>query len=840
MNDVHSAITTELIEAIPHPVIISRRSGEIVAANVQAGCLCGYDPKDLPGRQLDDLLVSEARAQSDPIGTSGVAGFVLRRTGDALPVRATSTMIQDSSLRVTALSLLTGYGQAEPGRDINVLETLSEGVIIVSSDGKINFLNQAAREMIGCEHGDYPRSDVRSIFIQPELHRGADEPEQHVLDEALSGVASVAAEQALLRCSSTTSLEISVNATPLESTTNGPAGAIITFQNITRQKHAELQISTQKSVLDMIAAGSSLEQAGAMIVEFLERVVPGTSGAIYQVERDSRRIEMVAAPNLHETVANVLTETAEDPVSALCVQTLISRRPLLYDLSAGDQISGFSELVNDTGIRSVWAYPVDASAQRSMGVICLYRNWEGPPDDEAELLIDTAVGLMRVALDRVQIERELRYQSFNDDLTGLPNRVLLMDRLDIALQRAAQSDDQVALLLMNIDKFQMVNNSLGHHAGDEMLRETAKRLRSSLRSDDLVARFTGDSFGILLEHISSEADAINVVMRIQRAFATPLNVTGVDIYASVSIGIAVATEPETDADSLVRYSHIALNRAKESGRGQFVIFSPAQDLSSVPKIELQSRLHRALAADALELHYQPVMSLREQQVAGYEALVRWTDEQFGTVSPDEFLPLAQQSGIMSEITSWVLDRAVAQLCLWHQAYDARIFAAVNISPVEMTDTLLVEQVHAVLSRYKVDPACLVLEMTEHAVLDTAGQPREILQRLRNLGVRIALDDFGTGYSSLSYLEHLSVDAIKIDAAFVQAARGGASRAPVATAMVELARQLGMISVAEGIETAEDERVARQLGCDYGQGYLYGRPKPGSMITMPLRVDRRAD
>jgi diguanylate cyclase (GGDEF)-like protein len=425
-------------------------------------------------------------------------------------------------------------------------------------------------------------------------------------------------------------------------------------------------------------------------------------------------------------------------------------------------------------------------------------------------------------------------------LTGLPNRVLLIDRLDISLQRTAQSDERVALLLLNIDKFQMVNNSLGHHAGDELLQEVARRLRTCVRSDDLVARFTGDTFGILLEHISSEADAINVIMRIQRAFATPMKVTGVDVYVTISTGIALSSEQQNDAKTLIRYSDIALNRAKEAGGGDFAIFSPSKDLSRVPKIELQSRLHRALAADALELYYQPVMSLGDQRVAGYEALVRWTDKQFGRVTPDEFLPLAQQSGIMSEITAWVLDRAVTQLCDWRDRWGETIFAAVNISPSEMNDHLLVEQVDAVLRRYQVDPACMILEMTEQALLDTSGHPRAILQRLRNLGVRIALDDFGTGYSSLSYLEYLPIDGIKIDRAFIQAARGGASRAPVATAMVDLARKLGMVSVAEGIETEEDERVARQLGCDFSQGYFYGRPQPGERVGRSANRFLRAD
>lgn len=832
-----SAMTIELIEAIPDPVLVSRPDGEILAANARAGCLINCQAGDLPGRRIDDLIAETAVREAGEGGSSTATGVLSRLTGDRVPVRTVSRFIDDGQLLVTVIRLLTGAERTGSDRDVHVLETLSEGVMIVTHDGSVAYMNQAAHSMLGCDEGELPDSHIRSIFAQPRAANSEDDLSEVSLTDALIGSAPAAGVPAILRCSSTASLEVSVNATPLNSESAGPSGAIVTFQNTTRQTHAELQISIQKRVLDMIATGSTLHETAAMIVEYLERVIPGTRVAIYQIERDSRRIDVVAAPDIPETISAALSADADDPISAMCVTTLVSRQPIIFgDLGTEDVAPDLQDLLARSGTQSVWCYPVDGTAHRSVGVLALYRDVRGQPDATAQSLIETAAGLLRVALDRVQIELELRYQSFNDDLTGLPNRVILMDRLDIALQRAAQSDDQVALLLLNVDRFQMINNSLGHHAGDELLRGAARRLRDCVRAGDLVARFTGDTFGILLEHVTSETDAINVVMRIQRAFAPPLNVNDVEVYASISIGIAVGTDPQMDADTLVRYSDIALNRAKEVGRGQFAIFSPSQDLSRVPKIELQSRLHRALAADALDLHFQPVMSLRAERVAGYESLVRWTDKQFGVVSPDEFLPLAQQSGIMAEITSWVLDRAVSQLCQWQDAHGIPLFAAVNISPSEMNDSMLVEQVDAVLRRYQVSPQSLVLEMTEQALMDTAGRPRDILERLRNLGVRIALDDFGTGYSSLSYLEQFAVDTIKIDRAFIQAARGGASRAPVATAMVDLARRLGMTSVAEGIETIEDERVARQLGCDFSQGYLYGRPQPGStmlpLITWP--------
>ncbi len=824
------SLAEEFIEAIPDPVVVSSHSGRIQMANRHACSLFGLDRDELSATSLSSLVCLLDGEPLVELPSELAPVLIQRGPGLVRPASLVTSHLSELNASLTVIKSIAGLDQNGSSPDADLLETLSEGVLIATSAGEIVYLNEAARTMLAIDESESSVLRVSELLVEPSITRDPHQRGEVRLQDGLAGRSAISGYPAMLRSTASASVEVSVNAMPLDSSPSGTGSVIVTFQNVTRQKHAELQIAIQKHVLDMIATGNTLDDTGYVIAEYIERVIPGTCCAIYQIERESRKIGMVAAPGVPETIADALSENADDPISALCVHSLVSRQPVIWaDASsdhAGDELRS---LLLDAGFRSVWCFPVDATAHRSMGVICLYRYQAGTPDAETQALIDTASGLLRVALDRVQIERELRFQSFNDDLTGLPNRVLLMDRIDIALQRAAKSDNLVTLLLINIDRFQMVNNSLGHQAGDELLKELARRLRNCVRSDDLVARFTGDTFGILLEHIATEADAINVVMRIQRAFATPLEIAGVALYISLSIGIALPTTPDDSADTLVRYANIALNRAREAGRGQFTIFSPARDLSQVPKIELQSRLHRALAADALELHFQPVVSLQNRGVTGYESLVRWTDEQFGVVSPDEFLPLAQQSGIMSEITSWVLDRAARQLVDWNGKWGERLFAAVNISPGEMNDSLLVEQVDAVLKRYGIEPSCIVLEMTEHALLDTTGRPRNILDRLRNLGVRIALDDFGTGYSSLSYLEQLNVDAIKIDRTFIQAARGGASRAPVASAMVDLARQLGMQSVAEGIETVEDERVARQLGCDLSQGYLYGRPQPAERI-----------
>jgi diguanylate cyclase (GGDEF)-like protein len=792
-----------LVEAIPAPAVVTDGQYLIVA------------------NSLAEALISRLSANASEAVEGGRAGI---RTGEmsSFDLQSLNFPAHDIShqIRLGADCLLTVFrprGQYATG-----ISDVVEGAVIVSAfTGTVVYLNETARALLLAD-GDSISScpDIRELLVL------SDSPETSVLDHILNGGQPVSGLQGLLRSDSLAELrDVRVNAAPLKDN----VGAVFSVQDISDQKHADFQMRMHKQVLELIASGSGLEQATAPVVEYVQQLHPGSVGAIYQLEHRSRHFELVSAPQVPRALLGALSDDGSDPISRLCVRALITGRPAQpsdLDETASDVI-GFKAVLQGSGLADVWCYPFEREDQHRSAVLCLYRTVPGSPDQRVSETMKDIKMLLHLVLDRVQIEDELRLQSFNDSLTGLPNRVLLIDRLEIAVKRAEQSDQTVALLLVNIDRFQMVNSSLGHHAGDELLRQIARRLRDSIRSDDLVARFDGDSFALLLDHITSETDAINVVMRVQRAFAIPFTLNDVEIYVSTSIGIAMAARDASDATTLVRHADIALERAREAGQGQFAVFSPARDLSRIPKIELQARLPRALAADELELYFQPIMLTHKREVAGYEALIRWTDTNFGLVSPDEFLPLAQQAGIMSEITAWVLDRAARQLRVWDEIHRGKVFTSINISPREMNDSVLVEQVDAVLNRYRIEPSRIMLEMTEHALLDTFGDPKEILKRLRNLGVRLALDDFGTGYSSLSYLEQLSVDAIKIDRSFIQAARGAASRAPVATAMVDLARKLSMISVAEGIETDEDERVARQLGCDYAQGYLYGRPQPGT-------------
>lgn len=687
-----------------------------------------------------------------------------------------------------------------------ILELLPDAVIVADDGDAIQYANRRATSLLDCAFEEITGRTLGDFGLS-------------IASAGEDGVPLSGPIQAVAITSNREQIQVEIECEKVV----GQPLTLLVLRDVSRHLRSDMQVAVQRDVLDMISNWSTIDEVGERLVQYLEDVFPGSAAVLYQYDPAVSAFSPLAGPLSAELLEQDPGGIQRSLLSTRLSEVSSSGSPQFFDAENEQSIAAHPAL------EACWCFPVSPSTGANGGAFCLFRDRHGAPSREHERLIETATDLLRIALDRVYLDRDAQSQRFNDELTGLPNRVLLLDRLDQALQRAARSDQMIAVILINLDRLQMVNDGLGYQAGDELLQKSGERLRNLIRSGDLVARFIGDDFAVLLENIASEEDAINVVMRIQRAFAVPVSVADVEVFATLSIGVALSDGTGADAEALLRQADVAKQRAQEGNRGQFAVFSSSDAPEPAPRLELQSRLYRALAANAFDLHYQPLVSLRDGSVIGYEALIRWHDEQFGDISPETFLPMAEQSGIMSEITAWILDRAVSQLRDWNTVSPYDLVVGVNVSPSEVNDPLLVEQVDAVLNRYQVLPSQLTLELTEHGLMDITGRGREILQRLRNLGVEIALDDFGTGFSSLAYLEQLPVDTIKIDRTFIHSARGGVSRAPVAAAMVDLARNLGMSSVAEGIEIEEDERIARRLGCDLSQGYFYGRPRPASTM-----------
>jgi diguanylate cyclase (GGDEF)-like protein len=429
------------------------------------------------------------------------------------------------------------------------------------------------------------------------------------------------------------------------------------------------------------------------------------------------------------------------------------------------------------------------------------------------------------AIERCRDEEDAQHRALHDSLTGLPNRALFEDRLGRALAEQERRGSSVAVIFLDIDHFKLVNDSLGHHAGDELLTAIAPRLKQALRPGDTVARFGGDEFGVLLEDVSSERDATRVAERIAEALVKPFVVAGREHFVTVSAGIALGRAAELPA-TLIRDSDAAMYRAKERGRARYEIFDEMMRVRVARRLQIENELRSAIDRGELRVHYQPVVSLTTGRITGAEALVRWEHPQHGLMQPADFIPIAEDSGVIAALGRWVLEQACRQTSGWHKANadEAPIGISVNMSVRQLGDNhQLTEFVRRTLEATGLDPMSLSLELTEGALIDETETAAAALGDLKALGIRLVLDDFGTGYSSLASLQRLPFDSIKLDKTFVS--RLGQERVDhaIITAVVALAQSLDLTVIAEGVETAEQLAIVKALGCHHAQGFHFSRP-----------------
>ncbi len=443
---------------------------------------------------------------------------------------------------------------------------------------------------------------------------------------------------------------------------------------------------------------------------------------------------------------------------------------------------------------------------------------------------------------RKRMEQALERQAFRDDLTGLANRVLFRDRLRHALERRSRVGAQVAVLLLDLDGFKRVNDSLGHAAGDQLLRVIGDRIQNSVRSGETVARLGGDEFAIVLEMMRSDDEPQHLAERLLTNIAAPVDLSGREVAVNVSIGIAVA-EPGEDDDTLLRNADAAMYAAKSLGKHRVRRFDPSMHARALVWLELEQDLRRALQNNELELHFQPLVRMRTGTLRGFEALLRWNHPRRGTISPGEFVHVAEETGLIVEIGRWVLHEACRQASQWGEAPEGgRPAVSVNLASRQLDDPDLISEVCDALVKSGLDPSRLILEITESEVMRNPETARMRLQALRSQGVRVAIDDFGTGYSSLSHLQYFPVDELKIDRTFITRLDHGDREISFVRAMIALAHSLGIEVVAEGIEYHVQYAALDQLGCDIAQGFLLSAPlNPANMsdyLLSPLTPGER--
>jgi diguanylate cyclase (GGDEF)-like protein len=451
--------------------------------------------------------------------------------------------------------------------------------------------------------------------------------------------------------------------------------------------------------------------------------------------------------------------------------------------------------------------------------------------EDSHSALQTEIHKQKAAAQRIE------YLAYNDQLTSLPNRTMFSAALNQALHEAQRHTRRFALLFVDLDRFKHINDTLGHATGDVLLKDVALRLGEALRAGDMVARLGGDEFVVLIKDLQNEKHAEIVAEKILAAIATPLLFSGHELRVTCSIGVSIYPGDGEDAQTLMKNADIAMYQAKEKGRNHFAFYSAERNVNTVERLALESSLRRALDRDELLLHYQPKMNFRDGSTAGMEALLRWQHPDMGMVSPAQFIPLAEETGLIVPIGMWVLRTACRQMVQWQEQGIAQLVISVNLSPRQFSDTNLLEDIAATLAETGLDGRCLELEITESAIMQDVERGRKLLMALKAMGIRIAVDDFGTGYSSLSTLKQFPIDTLKIDRSFIRDLATDAEDRGLTEAIIAMGKALKLHLVAEGVETQEQLDFLRARGCDELQGYHYSRPLPGAQFEAFVRKER---
>jgi diguanylate cyclase (GGDEF)-like protein len=447
--------------------------------------------------------------------------------------------------------------------------------------------------------------------------------------------------------------------------------------------------------------------------------------------------------------------------------------------------------------------------------IAAIRNREGRLTHYAALFSDIT--------EMKENEERIRHLAYYDVLTGLPNRRLLEDRLRVALAHAHRNRRQLAVLFIDLDRFKRINDSLGHEVGDRLLVAIAHRLRNVLREDDTVARMGGDEFVAVLSDIESPDHAVQIALRLIGALMCPVRVDEHELVVTTSVGISIYPDDSDSALALVKNADIAMYRAKDSGRNSFQLYAPAMNARSLEHLALESALHRALERGEFELYYQPLLDAGHCSIVAAEALLRWHHPELGLVAPADFIPLAEETGLIISIGAWVLRSACLQLARWHAQGHRNLRVAVNISARQFHDPDFITLAGRIVGETGIEPHHITLELTESMLMDDALDTIRMLAQLHNMGFAIAMDDFGTGYSSLSYLKRFPINELKVDRVFIRDIERSADDAAIVSAIIGLAHSLGLHVVAEGVETASQLTFLQQQGCDFLQGFHFSPP-----------------
>jgi diguanylate cyclase (GGDEF)-like protein/PAS domain S-box-containing protein len=690
--------------------------------------------------------------------------------------------------------------RASEARKGAILETALDCVIVIDHQGRVLEFNPAAEETFGYPREQVLGEEMAELIIPPSFR----DPHRRALERVVAtGEGRLLDQRLELRAMRSDGSEFPVELaiTRIE----GPDPPLFAgyLRDITERQRAEAALRESEERFRLIVEGAH-------------------DYAIFMLDPEGR-VESWNA-GAARTTGYMAHEMIGEHYSRLFPPEEIQRGKLDIELGTAAGEGRFE----DEG----WRIRKDGS-----------RFWANtiatPVRDEAGEL-KGFVKVIRDVTERKRLAEQLAHQALHDPLTGLPNRTLFLDRVELALGRSRRSGAKVALLFVDLDRFKLINDSLGHAAGDELLVALAERFRKVMRPGDTIARFGGDEFTILCEDVDGDRDAVAIAQRMREAVEAPFTVEEREVYVTASVGIAVGHTDHDTPDSLINDADAAMYRAKELGKGRHEVFDARMQARAVVHLETEAELRRAIERGELRVFYQPQIDLETGAMVGAEALVRWQHPERGLLGPGDFVPLAEETGLIVQVGEVLLLEACSQASRWAAARpDSRpVTVAVNLSATQLAQPDLTAMVDKALTDAGIDPAMLCLEITESVLMSNAPSTITLLLALNGMGVRLAIDDFGTGYSSLGYLRRFPVHLLKIDRSFIGGLGRRADDSAIVAAIVSMGHALGLSVLAEGAETPEQLAELRDLGCDLGQGYLFARPGPPERIEDLFERDFR--
>ncbi|MCW2479366.1 EAL domain-containing protein [Candidatus Symbiopectobacterium sp. NZEC135] len=605
---------------------------------------------------------------------------------------------------------------------------------------------------------------------------------------------------------------------------NAEGSLLYTVSTLTDITSAKMHEVLQHQALEALVAERPLSEVLNLMCREVERIAPDIAATILEVDNYGK-LHPLAGPSMPDVYSQALDGSPIGPKAGSCGTAAFRNDVVIVDDIATDPLwDGYRQLILPLGYIACWSTPVRNNHGQVIATFALY--FRTPRNTMARTfhqgLIDACTHLCALALVREHERQRMRQLAFYDSLTGMPNRSLLEATTDQAIAAATRDGDEMAFLFIDLDRFKKINDSLGHPAGDELLRQVAARLRHELRAVDIAGRLSGDEFVVILPGCGM-AQVGDSVEQIQSILAEPMVLLGTSVSISASVGIAMFPADGRDLDTLLHRADMAMYQAKSGGRGQSRFYSNEMNQLAQERLVLETALRQALKLNQLSLHYQPQIELATGKLYGVEALARWTHPELGSIPPTRFIPLAEDCGLIADLGRWALREACCQLAAWRDEGLPVPSVSVNLSPTSFHNLDLPRMIASTLASHALSPEHLTLELTESVLLDTNPNTMKTITEVSEQGVRLSMDDFGTGYSSLSYLRRLPVTELKLDRSFVADLEADEAARALSSAILGIGSSLSLTVVAEGIETPAQNRFLREQGYPVAQGYLFAKP-----------------